>query len=462
MVLANVSMLHLGTMLKADRYEIEQEIGRGGMGRVYRARDTRLGRTVALKTLPAELTHDAELRRRLAQEARAASALNHPGIATVYDYLEADGECFIVYEYVEGVTLRERLNRNRPTTDEVLELAVQLADSMAAAHDRGVVHRDLKPENIMLTPGPQSPGRTKILDFGLAKILQPLAPAPALDSGAETASLATAKGLLVGTVNYMAPEQLEGESADNRADIHALGVVLYELATGVNPFLGKTATSTIANILKQEAAPVGERNPAAPAELDRILRKCLRKRREERYQSARELLVDFSNLRRDLGRLAGTESAAPAQTAAVQFAIPRNLARALLILIQVAYLAMYAALLANFEVVQQLPDPLGRVFVQFGPLASFPLLMFSALCGAAVRLYLLAAAGFDYPDLGRKYRWLFPVTLFLDVPWAVTPLLLVRTLAALVFLPSAVLAYLPFSARWLVYQAYLRGGGRVS
>ena len=178
-------------MLKADRYEIEKEIGRGGMGRVYRARDTRLGRTVALKMLPAELTHDAELRRRLAQEARAASALNHPGIATVYDYLEADGECFIVFEYVEGVTLRERLNRQRFPTDEVLELAIQLADAVAAAHDRGVVHRDLKPENIMLTPGPQSPGRAKILDFGLAKILQPLTPAPGADSAAETASLAS-------------------------------------------------------------------------------------------------------------------------------------------------------------------------------------------------------------------------------------------------------------------------------
>lgn len=456
MPLANVSMLHLGSMLKADRYEIEQEIGRGGMGRVYRARDTRLGRTVALKTLPAELTHDAELRRRLAQEARAASALNHPGIATVYDYLEADGECFIVYEYVEGVTLRERLNRQRPTTDEVLELAVQLADSVAAAHDRGVVHRDLKPENIMLTPGPQSPGRTKILDFGLAKILQPLTPAPGPGSGAETASLATAKGLLVGTVNYMAPEQLEGESADNRADIHALGVVLYELATGINPFLGKTTASTIANILKQEAAPVGDRHPAAPAELDRILHKCLRKRREERYQSARELLVDFSNLRRDLASPARPSGRQAGSVAAAEPIISRRLARALLLLIQAGFLATYVIFFYHFtdrELEYGYSLPGKGMFMAF---------LLASIVATPVRLYLFTAVAFDYPDLGRKYRFLFPPLLLVDFVWAAVPLLLWRLGLLFVVFAAATLAYLPFSSRWLVNQAYLRCGGRVS
>jgi predicted Ser/Thr protein kinase len=287
--------------LKADRYKIEKELGRGGMGVVLRARDTRLGRMVALKMLPGSMTQNAELRRRLAVEARAASSLSHPGVATVYDFFEQADESFIVYEYVEGCTLREKLRKTRCTTEEVLEIGIQLADALAAAHDRGIVHRDLKPENIMVLPGPQTPGRAKILDFGLAKRRPPLASAAEPETVAETAPVSTAPGLLVGTVNYMAPEQLEGEAVDARTDLYALGLVLYEMATGTNPFLGKSPTSTIANILKHEPPPMGERNPLAPAELDRIVRKCLRKRREERYQSARELWVDLSNLRHDSG-----------------------------------------------------------------------------------------------------------------------------------------------------------------
>jgi len=227
--------------LKAGRYGIEQEIGRGGMGQVFRARDTRLGRTVALKMLPAELTHDAELRRRLAQEARAASALTHPGVATVYDFEEHDRESFIVFEYVEGSTLRQVLTSRRFTTNEILDVGIQLADALAAAHDRGIIHRDLKPENIMLAPGPERPGRVKILDFGLAKLRKPVMAAAAGDSLAETVGLATAPGLIVGTVNYMSPEQLEGEPADARSDLYAAGLTLYEMATGCESFRRQNA-----------------------------------------------------------------------------------------------------------------------------------------------------------------------------------------------------------------------------
>ncbi len=443
---------------KTERYEVEQEIGRGGMGRVYRARDTHLGRTVALKMLPQEVSHNAELSRRLAQEARAASALSHPGVATVYDFVEHAGEDFIVFEYVEGTTLREQLGRHRFAIDEILALGIQLTDALAAAHDHGIIHRDLKPENIMLAPGPECPGRVKILDFGLAKLRRPPAAVSTMGGGAaETASISTAAGLLVGTVNYMAPEQLEGEGADPRSDLYAVGLVLYEMATNLNPFLGRTPTSTIANILKQEPPPLMERNPLTPPELDRIVHKCLRKRREERYQSASELFVDLSNLRRDLAQGSGrADRAGTPTTPAAALTISRGWSRALLMLIQASYLVMYASELYKvydvFRVSRELysAESLGL------------LLTIGALLGAPVRLYLLTAVGFDQADLGQKFRWLFPAMLVLDATWATSPLLFAGQLHGLMLMCVAALAYLPFSQRTLVYSAYAPSGGRTS
>lgn len=358
--------------LKADRYEIEEEIGHGGMGKVYRARDTHLGRTVALKILPVEVTHDAELKRRLATEARAASALNHPNVATVYDFVEHGGESFIVFEYVDGKMLREEISRGRMETAEVLDIGTQIADALEAAHKRGIVHRDLKPENIMLTRDAQGAPRVKLLDFGLAKILKPLKPlsAAAGGSNAETAPLATAPGMIVGTVNYMSPEQVMGDAADARADIYALGLVLYELATGTNPFAGKTATSTLANILKEEAPLISGSSPAA-AELDRIVRKCLRKRREERYQRARELLVDLTNLRHDSAAPApsgSSRSKSGSYVPAVGSTVfARGPARGVFAAIQVGYLAIYGAALANLDAIQRLALSLYNPHVRLFP-----------------------------------------------------------------------------------------------
>lgn len=281
--------------LIVGRYRVEKELGRGGMGVVLLAYDTRLRRLVALKVLPPDTTHNPELSRRLATEARAASALNHPGIATVYDFVEQNDTNFVVYEYVEGQTFRDKLAQGRFTTEEVLSAGVQLSDALLAAHTRGITHRDLKPENIMWTPDDRFGGRVKILDFGLAKCNR-WSLLAGEENVAETASIATTPGLVIGTINYMAPEQLEGLAADARSDIYALGLVLYEMATGANPFLGKTRASTIANILKQEAPSVRQQNPAAPAELDRILLKCLRKLPQERYHSAGELLLDLRNV----------------------------------------------------------------------------------------------------------------------------------------------------------------------
>ena len=286
-------------------------MGRGGMGIVLRAFDTRLKRVVALKILSPDSTHDPDRLRRLAAEARAASALNHAGIATVYDFVEQGTDGFIVYEYIDGRTLRSELSRDRFTTDDVLGVGIQLADALGAAHSHGITHRDLKPENIMLVPDDHSRWRVKILDFGLAKQRRELL-SGGTDSGADTISVASVPGLLVGTINYMAPEQLESRPTDGRTDIYALGLVLYEMASGANPFVGRTPPSTIANILKQGPPPLRRKDPSAPAELDRMLRKCLCKNPNERYQSARELLVDLRGLRRNLALSSVTEVPATA------------------------------------------------------------------------------------------------------------------------------------------------------
>jgi len=440
----------------SGRYQLDELIGHGGMGVVYRAQDLRLKRTVALKMLPRELTDDPNLRRRLAQEARAAACLSHSGIATVYDFEEHERDSFIVYEYVEGLTLRTQIRPGTPT-EKILELGIQIADALATAHEHGIVHRDLKPENIMVK---QEGGasRTKILDFGLAKLQQPVSPAPTSSATPTESTLVnTALGLLVGTVNYMSPEQLEGDPVDARADIYSLGLVLYEMVTGANPFVGKTPTSTIANILKQEAPPVTQRGPVAPLELDRILRKCLRKRPEERYQSARDLLVDLRDLHRGLASgAAGSSSAAVARPGpAPALTISRDVARGIFLLIQVGYLITYAVLFYNLQAVQALRATLGSPQL-------VTLVILSALCGIPVRLYLTSASGFDYADLGLQYRRLFPAALVIDAAWAAVPTLLLPKLGGLALVFVAGLAYLPFSQRTLLYAAYSPHGGRIS
>jgi serine/threonine protein kinase len=298
--------------LICGRYRVEDEVGRGGMGVVLRARDTQLNRKVALKMLPEATTGDPGLRRRLAAEARAASGVSHSGIAAVFDFVEGPDADFIVYEFVEGHTLRMELPGGRFSTGDLVAAGIQLAEALSAAHNQGIAHRDLKPENIMVMPAEDSRGRMKILDFGLARqFAQPLGAAER-STPATTVWAETAPGVIAGTLAYMAPEQLEGEPADARTDIHALGVVLYEMVTLCHPFRGRSTSVTIANILTQAAAPITDHAPAAPTEINRIIHKCLRKRREERYQSARELLTDLRNFRSDSG--SSTEAAAREQS----------------------------------------------------------------------------------------------------------------------------------------------------
>ena len=273
-------------------FKVTERIGSGGMGEVFLAQDTRLGRKVALKLLKGEYTKDEDRLRRFRQEARAVSALNHPNILTLYDMGQADSMHYMATEYVEGNTLRQHIARERMSLSEVLDVAIQTAGALAAAHNVGITHRDIKPENIML----RTDGYVKILDFGLAKLIEPKAG----DTTAPTLTrLDTESGVIMGTVSYMSPEQARGLAVDSRTDIWSLGVVVYELAAGCHPFGGKSLAEMISAILNQDP-PLLSSHVTVPAELQRILSKSLQKEREERYQSANDLLIDLKNLKRDL------------------------------------------------------------------------------------------------------------------------------------------------------------------
>jgi serine/threonine protein kinase/Tol biopolymer transport system component len=288
--------LPAGTRL--GRYEVRSLLGAGGMGEVYLARDTtELERMVAVKVLPAEMASDPERMRRFVQEARAASALNHPNIITIHEIGEADSSRFIVTEYVEGETLRQRMVRSRLSLREALDVAIQISSALVAAHKAGVVHRDIKPENVMV----REDGIVKVLDFGLAKPTgRPIGQSPA-DSEAATRYLVnTGPGTVMGTVSYMSPEQARGLSVDERTDIWGLGVVLYEMVAGRAPFEGATAIDVLATILHREPSSLLLHRRDVPAELERIVEKALTKDREERHQTAKDLTLDLKRLRQRL------------------------------------------------------------------------------------------------------------------------------------------------------------------
>src|SRR6266446_7549851 len=280
--------MRLGTGTKLGPYEIQSPLGAGGMGEVYRARDTRLERDVAVKVLPASLASDANLRQRLVREAKAVSKLSHPHICTLHDIGHQDGVDFLVMELVEGETLEHRLVKGPLPSDQVLRYAAQIADALAKAHKVGITHRDLKPANIMLTKS-----GAKLMDFGLAKQSGPAPLATALTEMTMEQSKLTTEGMLVGTFQYMAPEQLEGKEADSRTDIFSLGELIYEMATGKPPFSGKSRASLIAAILTTEPQPMANLQPMTPLPLDRIVKRCLAKDPDERWQSACDLASEL-------------------------------------------------------------------------------------------------------------------------------------------------------------------------
>ena len=271
-------------------YAVTRKLGEGGMGMVYLAEDTRLGRSVAIKVLTQEFTGDDQRRRRLRREARAAAALSHPGIATVYALEEFDETLYIVSEYVRGDTLRRELADGPLPPGAVLNTAVEIARALTAAHEHDVVHRDLKPENVIRGPD----GGIKILDFGLARYT-----GPQLGPGASTTRL-TEPGAMLGTPGYMAPEQIRDEEVDFRADIFSFGVFLFELTPGVHPFAGSGQASTIARVIEVEAPDLAQLAPTCPPALVRIIEQCLQKDLNRRYGATRTLLAEIEQLRRDL------------------------------------------------------------------------------------------------------------------------------------------------------------------
>lgn len=294
-----------------DSYRILSTLGRGGMGEVFLAEDSRLGRKVALKLLPSSFTNDAERLARFEREARAASALNHPNILTIYEVGSFDGRRFIAAEFVDGETLRQRQAHTPLNLAEVLDLSIQVMSALATAHQAGIVHRDIKPDNIMV----RRDGYVKVVDFGLAKLTQ-TAQVSTNTSLSTLLQVDTGTGVVMGTTAYMSPEQARGLELDERTDIWSLGVVLYEMLAGTTPFKGDTAGDLIVSILERDPTPLVA-IPLVPLELDWIVRRALRKDREERYQTARELLGDLRGLKRQLDFAAQVErSATPDPTLA--------------------------------------------------------------------------------------------------------------------------------------------------
>jgi len=265
-------------------YEVLSAIGAGGMGEVYRARDTRLGRIVAIKILPDHVADRAGLRERFDREARTVANLNHPHICTLHDVGQQDGTDFLVMEYLEGETLAERLKKGPLPIAQVLQYAIEISDALDKAHRKGITHRDLKPGNIMLTKS-----GAKLLDFGLAKLKEDTAPANVTLSKIPTEDAVTAQGTILGTLQYMAPEQLEAKVVDARTDIFAYGAVVYEMATGKKAFEGKTSASVMAKILEVDPPSMVSLQPMTPPALDRIVRKCLAKEPEKRWQAASDV-----------------------------------------------------------------------------------------------------------------------------------------------------------------------------
>jgi Tol biopolymer transport system component len=330
------------------------------MGEVYLAEDSRLERKVALKVLPAAFTQHPDRVRRFEREAKAASALNHPNILTIHEIGEVDGAHYIVSEFVEGETLRALIERGRLGIGEAMAIVEQVAGALSVAHQAGIIHRDIKPENVMLRPD----GLVKVLDFGLAKLTERPAVMADVDSQAETiARLSTEPGVVMGTASYMSPEQARGLKVDQRSDIFSLGVALYEMITGRRPFEGATPSETIAAILRDEPPPLTVHLPDAPRELARIVGKALRKDREDRYQTVKDLLLDLKSLRQ--------ESSSAAANATMERRMTQSwLAISWLRLALAASVALLAAVggLLWWYSRREGPPPIGRPL----PLTSFP------------------------------------------------------------------------------------------
>jgi len=283
----------LAPKTQLGRYEIRSLIGAGGMGAVYLAQDTSLNRPVALKVLPAEVASNQDRMRRFKQEATSAASLNHPNIAHIYEIGQSDDLNFIAMEYVDGTTLRDKIHKEHEDLSKLLRALQHIAEGLAKAHDAGIVHRDLKPDNIMIT----SDGHAKVLDFGLAKLVEPPTTIDSVPSGEEPTILQqhSTPGLILGTLGYMSPEQAQGKtkSIDNRSDIFSFGCILFEVITGQRPFTGNDPIEILNKVIREPAPPLATLNPNAPPDLQRIVRRCLAKDPDERYQNIKDIAIEL-------------------------------------------------------------------------------------------------------------------------------------------------------------------------
>src|ERR1700728_1839393 len=292
-----------------SHYRILEQLGAGGMGVVYKAHDSRLDRALALKLLPENMAQQPQALERFHREARAASALNHPGICTIYDIGEQDGRAFIAMEFIDGETLRNHIHGKALPGEEVLNFGIQIAEALGAAHAEGIIHRDIKPTNIFITKR----GNAKVLDFGLAKLIPKGIAGGDSDSGREPGESTSIVGIISGTPSYMSPEQVRGDELDARTDIFSLGLVMYEMATGRRAFGGGTGGAIIEAVLTRPPVSVRSINPEIPSSLEAIIDKALCKNRDQRYQSAADILADLRLLKREIesGHIAREESTQP-------------------------------------------------------------------------------------------------------------------------------------------------------
>jgi serine/threonine protein kinase len=307
-------MKGLSPDISISHYRVVSKIGAGGMGEVYLARDTKLDRKVALKILPGDVASNRDRMERFVREAKSAAALSHPNIAQIFEIGEHEGTHFIAMEFVEGVTLRDKIHRERTELRKLLRYLQHVAEGLAKAHAAGIVHRDLKPDNIMITRD----GHAKILDFGLAKLIEPqLTDISAGDNPGDAATAImpqhSTPGVIMGTVGYMSPEQAQGHTneIDQRSDIFSFGCILFEAGTTRKPFEGDSIVKSLHSLIYEPAPQIKDLNPSAPADLQRIIRRCLAKDKEQRYQSIKEVAIELKELRRDLETGAGIDTTVP-------------------------------------------------------------------------------------------------------------------------------------------------------
>src|SRR5579863_2378248 len=399
---------------KLGPYEIQSPLGAGGMGEVYRARDTRLDRTVAIKILPSHLSNNPEAKQRFDREARAISSLTHPNICTLHDVGHQDGIDYLVMEFLEGETLADRLHKGPLPLEQVFRYGIEICDGLEKAHGSGVVHRDLKPGNIMLTKA-----GAKLMDFGLAKsfIASPVSPSSSLTMTMSTpvgSHPLTQQGTVVGTFQYMSPEQVEGKEADARSDIFALGAVLYEMATGKRAFEGKTAASVMAAVLERDPAPISSFQALTPPAFERLVKICLAKDPDERWQTAHDVKLQLKQIAEG-----GSQTSAPALT------IPQRGRRNLLLWAVTAVLAVVAASALMFAFFQTRKElPVLRLAITPPPKTQFNLsgdyggpavispdggeVVFSAISGGVSQLYVRALNSLTFQPLPGTEGAMFP------------------------------------------------------